>query len=143
VCPYAVRTAPAVQVAPLLSAVVNAPVSISVDASSWHFYEQGVFTGCNTTSIDVVSVCSADCMNVCRAHCRRSLSVALGRSRSLSLRGALCVCVALNAIVCGCCCQDHVVQLVGYGTDPQFGDYYIVRNSWCVMLWWRCRRFTK
>jgi len=25
---------------------------------------------------------------------------------------------------------DHVVQLVGYGTDDQLGDYWTVRNSW-------------
>jgi cathepsin L len=25
---------------------------------------------------------------------------------------------------------DHAVQLVGYGTDAQHGDYYLVRNSW-------------
>jgi len=25
---------------------------------------------------------------------------------------------------------DHVVQLVGAGTDPNYGDYWIVRNSW-------------
>jgi len=25
---------------------------------------------------------------------------------------------------------DHVVQLVGYGTDDVYGDYWLVRNSW-------------
>ncbi len=25
---------------------------------------------------------------------------------------------------------DHAVILDGYGTDPQLGDYWLVRNSW-------------
>jgi len=27
---------------------------------------------------------------------------------------------------------NHVVQLVGYGTDTQYGDYWLVRNSWAA-----------
>lgn len=26
--------------------------------------------------------------------------------------------------------MDHAIQAVGYGTDPVYGGYYIVRNSW-------------
>jgi len=29
---------------------------------------------------------------------------------------------------------DHAVQLVGLGTDPQQGDYWLIRNSW-TPLW--------
>lgn len=25
---------------------------------------------------------------------------------------------------------NHAVVLEGYGTDPEFGDYWLVRNSW-------------
>merc|ERR1719367_2456392 len=25
---------------------------------------------------------------------------------------------------------NHAIQLVGYGTDPEHGDYWLVRNSW-------------
>jgi cathepsin L len=63
----------------VLSAVAQiGPLAINVDASTWHFYEYGVFNGCNQTNPDI----------------------------------------------------DHVVQLVGYGTDPQYGGYWLVRNSW-------------
>jgi cathepsin L len=54
------------------------PLAINVDASNWHFYEYGVFNGCNQTNPDI----------------------------------------------------NHVVQLVGYGVDPQYGGYWLVRNSW-------------
>jgi len=55
------------------------PISISVDASSFHDYESGIFTGCDANEhVDI----------------------------------------------------DHAVQLVGYGTDPVHGDYWLVRNSW-------------
>jgi len=29
---------------------------------------------------------------------------------------------------------DHVVQLVGYGTDSNLGDYWLVRNSWSPLF---------
>ena len=25
---------------------------------------------------------------------------------------------------------NHAIQLVGYGSDPDHGDYWLVRNSW-------------
>jgi cathepsin L len=63
----------------LITNVVNQPISVSVDASSWSVYKSGVYT-CPTPG------------------------------------GTLDI--------------DHAVQLVGYGTDPTAGDYWIVRNSW-------------
>lgn len=63
----------------LMNAVAQlGPMSISVDASSWSTYEEGVYDGCNITSPDI----------------------------------------------------NHAVQLVGYGTDKDLGDYWLVRNSW-------------
>jgi cathepsin L len=64
----------------LLRAVATVgPISISVDASQFHDYESGVFSGCDANpNIDI----------------------------------------------------NHAVQLVGYGTDPKQGDYWLVRNSW-------------
>jgi len=73
------KNIPSNQYAPVLAAVANVgPLDITVDASSWSFYESGVFDGCNQQSPDL----------------------------------------------------DHAVQLVGYGTDPSDGDFWIVRNSW-------------
>jgi cathepsin L len=69
---------PSNQLAPVLAAIANGPLSISVDASTWSDYEDGVFDGCNNQSPDI----------------------------------------------------DHAVQLVGIGTDPTKGDYWLVRNSW-------------
>lgn len=37
--------------------------------------------------------------------------------------------VLTNAAACGTT-MDHAVEAVGYGTDPTYGAYYIVRNSW-------------
>jgi len=70
---------PANEYDPVMTALAQVgPLAINVDASAWHDYESGVFTGCNMTSPDI----------------------------------------------------NHVVQLVGYGVDDQFGDYWTVRNSW-------------
>ena len=37
--------------------------------------------------------------------------------------------VLTNATACGTT-LDHDVAAVGYGSDPVYGGYYIVRNSW-------------
>lgn len=29
---------------------------------------------------------------------------------------------------------NHLMVIEGYGTDDQYGDYWLVRNSWCVVL---------
>lgn len=54
------------------------PLAVNIDASNWHFYESGVFSGCPQNDVDI----------------------------------------------------NHVVQLVGYGTDAEYGDYWLIRNSW-------------
>jgi len=70
---------PTNQYDPVMKALATiGPLAINVDASGWHSYENGVYSGCNLTSPDI----------------------------------------------------NHVVLLVGYGTDPQFGDYWLLRNSW-------------
>jgi len=65
---------------PVMKALATVgPLAVNVDASSWRFYETGVFDGCDAKeNVDI----------------------------------------------------NHVVQLVGYGTDPKNGDYWLVRNSW-------------
>ena len=57
------------------------PLAVSVDAGSWHDYEEGVFDGGNATNPAL----------------------------------------------------DHLVQLVGYGSDADHGDFFLVRNSWTPM----------
>ena len=79
------------------SAVLDAlrnvgPLAVNVDASAWHDYDSGIFTGCS------------------------SFANAGGNTD-----------------------LNHVVQLVGYGTDIELRtdveiqtDYWIIRNSWGV-----------
>jgi len=68
---------------PMMMAITDGPLAVSVDAGAWHDYESGVFTGGNHTHLTL----------------------------------------------------DHLVQLVGYGTDPVSGlDYFTIRNSW-TPLW--------
>ena len=38
---------------PVLNAIQNGPLGISVDASAWHSYESGVFNGCNQVNPDI------------------------------------------------------------------------------------------
>jgi len=57
----------------------SGPLAVNVDASAWHSYQGGVFTGCSHDDVEI----------------------------------------------------DHVVELVGYGTDADSGlAYWLVRNSW-------------
>jgi len=44
---------PSNQYEPIINAVVNGPLAISVDASSWGDYETGVYNGCNNTNPDI------------------------------------------------------------------------------------------
>lgn len=45
---------PTNQYSPLMSAVANVgPIAISVDASAWGPYEEGIFNGCNQTNPDI------------------------------------------------------------------------------------------
>jgi len=60
----------------------------------------------------------------------------------LAFRGPLSISVAANdwksyaaGVFDGCSYENnmemnHAVQLVGYGTDEVFGDYWLIRNSW-------------
>jgi cathepsin L len=45
---------PSNKYAPVVEALTTTgPLVINVDASSWHFYETGVFDGCNQTNPDI------------------------------------------------------------------------------------------
>jgi len=37
----------------LMDAAAQGPVTTSVDANSWHAYEEGIFAGCNTTKVEI------------------------------------------------------------------------------------------
>ena len=58
--------------------VYNGPIAVSVDATNFHSYASGVFTGCDTANPEI----------------------------------------------------NHAVTLVGYGSDPEEGPYWTIRNSW-------------
>jgi len=38
---------------PVLNALQQGPLAINVDASTWHSYESGVYSGCSTTDMDI------------------------------------------------------------------------------------------
>jgi len=44
---------PTNQYPPVMAAIQRGPLAISVDASAWQSYEEGVFTGCNMNSPDL------------------------------------------------------------------------------------------
>jgi len=51
------------------------------------------------------------------------LSIVVDASSWQSYSEGVLACTQLNE-------PDHAVLLVGYGTDPQLGDYWIIQNSW-------------
>jgi len=51
------------------------------------------------------------------------LSIVVDASNWQSYSSGVFECDQLNQ-------PDHAVLLVGYGTDPQNGDYWIIQNSW-------------
>jgi len=53
------------------------------------------------------------------------------------ISGSICVTPEFEAYTggvfkdtTGCLSLDHSISIAGYGTDPDHGDYWIIRNSW-------------
>ena len=53
------------------------------------------------------------------------------------ISGSICVTPEFEAYTggvfkdtTGCTSLDHSISIAGYGTDPEHGDYWVIRNSW-------------
>jgi len=83
-------------------------------------------------SLGVVSVASfvtigTDCNSIMAAIAQEPVSVAI--EADTAYFQTYTSGVLTNAAACGTT-LDHAVIAVGYGTDPTYGPYFLVRNSW-------------